>query len=235
MSAPSAEHQTEAGQTVRRLYARRFGSRVDYRDRVWQTLNQHFFSQWIPTGSAVLDLGCGYGEFVNNVQARERFAMDLNPDAELRVRSDATVIIHDCSEPWPLDDQSLDVIFTSNFFEHLPDKQRLSLALAEAFRCLRPGGRLIAMGPNARLVPGQYWDFYDHHIPLTDLSLGEALVDSGFEISKSVAAFLPYTMSSGREYPMWVLRRYLSMPLAWRFVGKQFLIVVERPLADPHP
>jgi predicted SAM-dependent methyltransferase len=61
----------------------------------------------------------------------------------------------------------LDVIFTSNFFEHLVSKQALSQTILQAKKCLVPGGRLIAMGPNIRFVGGAYWDFWDHiwHLP----------------------------------------------------------------------
>jgi predicted SAM-dependent methyltransferase len=59
--------------------------------------------------------------------------------------------------------QSLDVVFTSKFFEHLSDKPSLVATLSKAFRCLKPSGRLIALGPNIKYLPGEYWDFFDHH------------------------------------------------------------------------
>ncbi len=61
----------------------------------------------------------------------------------------------------------------------------------------RHGGRLIAMGPNIKYVPGAYRDFFE----LTELSLSEALSNCQFEIEKQVARFLPFTMSQGRQYP----------------------------------
>ena len=64
----------------------------------------------------------------------------------------------------------LDLVFTSNFFEHLPDKSSLGRTLEEIFRCLKPGGRLVAMGPNIRFTGGSYWDFWDHYLPLTEAS-----------------------------------------------------------------
>src|SRR5688572_19193704 len=77
------------------------------------------------------------------------------------------LLAQDCSQAWALPDDSLDVVFTSNFFEHLPDKLALKRAILEAARCLRPGGRLIALGPNIKLVNGSYWDFWDHFLCLT--------------------------------------------------------------------
>ena len=96
--------------------------------------------------------------------------------------------------PWRLEDGSLNVVFTSNFFEHLPDKAALGRTLEEIFRCLAPNGKLIAMGPNIKHLPGKYWDFWDHHLALTETSLSEGLTNRGFEIAKCVGKFLPYTM-----------------------------------------
>src|SRR6267154_1295534 len=46
--------------------------------------------------------------------------------------------------------EALDVVFTSNFFEHLPNKDAIRRTPLEVYRCLRPGGRFIAMGPNMK-------------------------------------------------------------------------------------
>lgn len=124
---------------------------------------------------------------------------------------------------------SLDVVFTSNFLEHLPAKSALEKTLHEAFRALKPNGRFIAMGPNIKHVPGAYWDFFDHHLPLTELSLSEVLEKCGFQVEVQYAQFLPYTMSRGRQYPAWMLRMYLSAPFLWQLVGAQFLVVARKP------
>lgn len=189
-----------------------------------------YFGQWFPSTGTVLDLGCGYCEFINNANAGVKYAMDLNPEVHKRAAQGVTVFEQDCSDPWPLPDGALDAVFTSNFLEHLPNKTAVSTVLANAYRCLKPGGRLIAMGPNIKYVSGAYWDFFDHYVELTELSLAEALSECGFQIEEQVPRFLPYTMSHGRQYPVWVLRLYLAVPVAWRFYGKQFLVVGQKPL-----
>ena len=40
-----------------------------------------FSPRYVQTADALLDLGCGYGEFINASPCGEKFAMDLNPDA----------------------------------------------------------------------------------------------------------------------------------------------------------
>jgi SAM-dependent methyltransferase len=212
-----------------RIYANRFASTSAYRRRVWQVLVPKFFQQFVPEGATVLDLGCGYGEFINTVRAKRKIAMDLNPDAKGRLDPGVQFLLQDCSQTWSVPADELDVVFTSNFFEHLPGKDTLGRTLDQAFRCLKRGGRLIAMGPNYKCVAGRYWDFWDHHLPLTELSLAEGLTIRGFEIERCEPRFLPYTMVGGPEYPLWMLAVYLKFKLFWRLKGEQFLLVARKP------
>jgi SAM-dependent methyltransferase len=217
------------GPELKRIYDTRFSGKTDYRTQIWRVLAP-YFGQWFLSSGTVLDLGAGYCEFVNNAAARVKYATDLNPDTRLRAAPGVTVLEQDCSEPWPLPEGELDAVFTSNFLEHLPNKSAVSAVLSNAFECLKPGGRFIAMGPNIKYVPGAYWDFFDHYVELTELSLSEALSNNGFQIEKQVARFLPYTMSRGRQYPAWVLRLYLTLPAAWPMFGKQFLVIGQKPM-----
>ena len=212
---------------LQQIYQNRFSGQSEYRQRVWIVLCR-FFARWIASDAAVLDLGCGHCEFINAVSARCKYAMDLNPDASVLAQPDVIVLPQDCSSPWDVVPNSLDAVFSSNFFEHLPDKAALERTLQHAIHALRPGGRLVAIGPNIKYVPGAYWDFFDHYVPLTELSLAEVLRTCGFEMEVCIGRFLPYTMSRGRTYPLWMLEIYLAMPWAWRFFGKQFLVVARK-------
>lgn len=214
---------------LQRIYQQRFDAQVAYRNAVWRVLTGSFFQRWVPAEGAVLDLGCGYGEFINNVRVGRKYAMDLNPNAARHLTGGVQFFEQDCSKPWPLAEGSLDAVFTSNFFEHLPDKATLARTLREAHRCLKPGGVLIALGPNIRRVPGRYWDFWDHYLCLTELSLSEGMQTVGFEVPTRIASFLPYTMSGKRHYPLWMLRLYLAFPFLWPVFGHQFLVVGRKP------
>jgi SAM-dependent methyltransferase len=217
---PSPEGRTD----LQQIYRARFAGRTDYRVRVWQVLAS-YFGQWVPPGGTVLDLGSGYCEFINHVRAGVKYAMDSNPDVHEMAGPGVNVLRQDCSEAWPLAESGLDAVFSSNFLEHLPDKEAVRRTLVNAYHCLKPGGRFIAMGPNVKHARGAYWDFFDHYVELTELSLAEALSNCGFAIEKRVGRFLPYTMSHGPQYPTWMLRLYLTMPAVWRLFGKQFLVI----------
>lgn len=211
------------------IYRQRFGLHLTYRNTVWQVLVSNFFSRFVGDDAVTLDLGCGYGEFINHVNCRTKYAMDLNGQVRGRLKPDVAFLQQDCSSIWPCDDDSLDVVFTSNFFEHLDSKQALSNTLAQALRCLRPGGRIIALGPNIRFVGGAYWDFWDHHIALTEASLAEAMQLQGFEIERVIDRFLPYTMVKSQQIPAVLVSLYLKLPFTWTLFGKQFLVLATKP------
>jgi SAM-dependent methyltransferase len=213
-----------------KIYYRRFHRTAAYRNRVWEVLTRDFFSRWVKSDGAVFDLGCGYGEFINNIRAGQKWAMDLNPDAPKHLKAEVRFIHQDCSAPWPLPESSLDIVFTSNFFEHLPDKDSLSRTLRQIYRSLKPGGRLIAIGPNIKYLHGQYWDFYDHNVYLTETSLGEALEVEGYELDLLKPRFLPYTLVKAPEYPMFFVKLYLALPFLWWVTGRQFLVVARKPV-----
>ncbi|MEH6482679.1 MULTISPECIES: class I SAM-dependent methyltransferase [Pseudomonas] len=211
-------------------YQKRFEGTDLYRDAVWRILCVDFFSEYISHNSVLLDLGAGWGEFSRNVQAGNKYAMDLNPDCGDRVTGHSTFLHQDCSTTWPIEDAVLDIIFTSNFLEHLPSKDLVEKTLHEAFRCLKPGGKIICMGPNIKFVHGAYWDYWDHFIPFTEDSMAEVLSLKGFNVVEKVDRFLPYTMSGagGTRAPLIAVKLYLKLPFAWRFFGKQFLVIAEK-------
>lgn len=220
---------TQTARDLEQIYGQRFAGNLEYRRHVWKELTARVFATWVLPGSAVLDLGCGYCEFINHIHAGRKYGMDLNPDAVRNAAPEVTIVAQDCSQAWPFPVGSMDVVFTSNFFEHLPSKTHLEATLRQAFLALQPGGRLIAMGPNIRYLAGLYWDFFDHHIALSERSLGEVMRKTGFTLEKVTARFLPYTMSGDRRYPVWMLRMYLMLPVIWPLFGKQFLIVARKP------
>src|SRR5207249_4430949 len=82
---------------LRQIYGNRFDEHMQYRNQVWQVLTAKFFSKLIPADARVLDLGCGYGEFINNIQCAERLAMDMNPAAAQRLHKGIAFIEQDSS------------------------------------------------------------------------------------------------------------------------------------------
>ena len=217
--------KSTAQETLQKQYSARFSAVEQYRNNMWKILCSNYFQKIIPSEASVLDIGCGWGEFISNINAKQKFAIDLNPEAKRLLPEDVTFINQSCTAPWPLQKNSLDVIFTSNFLEHLPNKEAVEETLLQARQFLKPTGKIICMGPNIKYLAGDYWDYWDHHVAISDNSLAEILQLSGFTVVKKLKKFLPYTMSEGNTPPLFLVKAYLKLPFAWRLLGKQFLII----------
>lgn len=197
--------------------------------RIWQVLCANYFQRLIGDGQIVADLACGYGEFINNIKAAKKYAIDLNPDAPQFLNPDVEFCLSRADKIDAIASDAIDVVFTSNFLEHLKTKEECDAVLAEVKRILKPGGRFVIMGPNIRYLAAEYWDFYDHYLPLSHLSLEEGLVQAGYEVDSIIPRFLPYTTRSAVPQHPALIALYLKMPLAWRILGKQFLVVGRKP------
>ena len=70
----------------------------------------------------IVDLACGYGEFINNILGRKKYAVDLNPDARGHLGTDVEFCLSRADTMTAIADASVDVVFASNFLEHLRTK-----------------------------------------------------------------------------------------------------------------
>lgn len=228
MTDPTADFDHD-GQRLELLYRERFSEEeLEFKRRMWRVFVDSYFQQFVGPDDVVVDLGAGNCEFINSVRCREKIAVDLNPDVE-RHAVDAKAIVTETRDMSAIPTGSVDVVFTSNFFEHLPNKAELVATLEECRRIIRPGGRLMVLMPNIRYLPGRYWDYFDHHLALTHHSLVEAVRITGFEPTLVRARTLPYTIKHTRmPHWIWLVRAYMRLKIAWPIVGKQMFVVSQR-------
>ena len=212
---------------IDKIYQTRFDpATLKAKRELWDVFVEQFLQRYIPADAAVADIGGGYCEFINAVRCQKKYVIDLNPDVKRYADPEVEIIMSDASEIGALPDGSLDVAFASNFFEHLPSKDILFEVLAEIRRVLKGGGKLLIMQPNIKYAYREYWDFIDHHLPLTENSLGEALMVSGYRIAECIPRFMPFSVNSTRiPKSTKLLRIYLKMPLFWKLFGKQTFMV----------
>lgn len=215
---------------LERIYQERFGDEVHLsRMRLWATLCKYWMQRYIPPDATVLDLAAGQCEFINQIQCTHKIAVDLNEDVRRYAASDVQVVIAWSHSMAEIASESVDVVFVSNFFEHLPDKQSFLDTLREIHRVLKQKGRLLILQPNIRFLNGEYWDFIDHFLPLTDRTLVEALKLVGMHVEEIRPRFLPYTTRSRLPQVPWLVRLYLMLPFVHRFFGKQAWVVASKP------
>lgn len=211
------------------LYRNRFPEKdLAVRRAVWNVLCERFFQQFVRPSDTVLDLGVGHGDFLRYIECGERIAVDTNPDVANYLPAEVRLVSSPSWDLGAVTSNSVDVVMASNFFEHLPTKERLLETLTELARVLRSSGRLMVLQPNLAYLHGRFFDFLDHHLPLTHLSMSEALSISGFVVRRCIPRFLPYTTRSSLPKAPWLVRLYLDVPPIWRVMGGQMFILAEK-------
>jgi len=214
---------------LEKLYKQRFTSlELESKKRLWKTLIDSFLQKYIGETDVVLDLACGYCEFINNVACGRKIAVDLNPDATQFASEDVKVVHNPANDLHDIENGSIDIVFVSNFFEHLQSMQELLEVVQEINRVLRQGGKVLIIQPNIKYAYKQYWDFLDHRIPLSDVSLVELFHLVDFEIVKCYPRFLPFSTKSSPSKSSFFLKLYLRIPMVWRIFGKQTFLVARK-------
>lgn len=191
------------------------------RDVVWKALWRYYFRHRVQPSDAVLDLGCGYGDFINNVVSARRIAIDLWPGFAAHLDPEVKAIVGPVSDLSSIADGSIDYAFASNLFEHMT-QQEFADTLSSLRDKLTPNGSLTILQPNYRYAFREYFDDYTHVSIYSHVSLCDFLAANGFEPVEVCPRFLPLTVKS--QLPTWppLIGIYLRSPL--KPLGKQMLV-----------
>jgi SAM-dependent methyltransferase len=193
---------------------------------VWEAIAAHL-ARWIPPHASVVELGAGYCDWINNVRAARRVAVDLWPSFPSHAAPGVEPIVLDAAtELWKLDEGSFDVALASNVLEHFaPDV--VPEVVAGIARLLRTNGRILVIQPNFRYAAREYFDDYTHRSVFTHISLPALLRAHGFAIDLVQPRFLPYSMR-GTRLPIarWLVSTYLRSPIRPR--AGQMLVVATK-------
>lgn len=191
------------------------------RNIVWQSLWRFYFRKLIQPSFCVLDLGCGYGEFINNVIARRRIGLDTWDGIADHLGPGVEAVVSSVTDLERIEDGSVDFVFASNLFEHI--SQTDFAKVLSALQCkLAPGGTINIVQPNYRYAYREYFDDYTHVAVYSHVSIADFLVAHGYEILEVQPRFLPLTVKS--RLPVWpaLIGLYLKSPI--KPMGMQMLI-----------
>jgi SAM-dependent methyltransferase len=205
------------------VYDRRFRKTKQFRTRMWKILCHDFFQKYIAPDSCVVEIAAGYCEFINHIQAARRIAIDINPDIHHHAAPGVEIFQASAMDLYQIGNQTADVVFVSNFFEHI-SKLDMVRCINEIHRILKPDGRILILQPNYRYCWRDYWMFFDHVTPIDDRALVEVLELLGFKIQRCIPRFLPYTTKQRLPQSETMVRWYLKMPFLWSFFGAQTFV-----------
>jgi SAM-dependent methyltransferase len=169
----------------------------------------------------VLDVGCGAQPFRSLINPHARYLGIDTDAAKAHFGYEMPNTTYFSGDVWPVADASVDVVLCTETLEHVLETRRF---LAEASRCLAPGGTLLLTVPFAarwHFIPYDYWRF-------TPSSLNHLLMATGFHSVRVYARGNAYTVAC---YKVMTLLLLLLMPqtvskvsgLLLRLVGLVFL------------
>lgn len=193
------------------------------REKVWKAVSE-YLQEFVPPNGTVLDLGAGYCDFINQIRAARKYAVDMAPDVGSYCASDVRFLCGTL-ESVDLPPGSLDVVVASNLLEHLSPSQCSDL-FDRLDALLKPRGKLILIQPNYYYGFREYWDDFTHVRAFTHVSLSDFLLSRGYKILRMEKRFLPMSFKSRLPKSYWMTKVFLASP--WRPLAKQMLIVAEK-------
>jgi SAM-dependent methyltransferase len=212
-----------------RIYEYRFrGISEEKKKLTWQEIANFIYNR-LSKPASILDPAAGKCELINAIPSRERWAVDLNDYFIKRYADPAVKIVTGDIFEVSLPENHFDAVFISNFLEHLNSQEEVASLLEKMFRSIRPGGKVAIMGPNFKYAYRSYFDFADHTVILSELGLAEHVYGAGFNLLNVYPRFLPLSFRGGIPVSRQLVRLYLSMPFFWSLMGKQFLVIAEKP------
>lgn len=206
-------------------------SRYAYNSRrsvVWKGICK-FLQSYIPKDSVILDLGCGYGDFINNIRGGKRYALDIS--AVPRKSIQKGISFHQgTSTKLPYKKDFFDVVFCSNLFEHLK-REELYKTISEVRRVLKLNGSLLILQPNYKYCVKDYFDDYTHELVFTHVSLKDFLEANGLRVKHCKKRLLPFNVSDSSIFPVFLLsflvKMYLFLPVK-PFAKQMFMVAINK-------
>lgn len=198
---------------------------LEYRTKVWLEIIR-YIARDCPNVGNLLELGPGYCDFINHFPAGQKTCVERNVAMQQYAAHGIRFVCEEAGRLSGIPDQSLDLIFASNFLEHLGEEGHQVL-LPNIHRTLTPTGHLALIQPNYRLNPDHYFDDPTHRTIFSDQNITTFLEKFGFKVIKLVPKFLPFSMKS--RLPKWpiLVRFYLASPVK-PFAGQMYIIAKKR-------
>ena len=203
-----------------------FNTRLAYdhrRHEIWKAIVADL-SIYVKPSDVVLDIGAGYCDYINHVNAHEKWALDIFPEINQYAGDGVRVVQASIYDEQKLPSDYFNVAFASNFFEHFTIEE-LDVIVGIIKKKLKQNGLLILIQPNYHFAYKEYFDDYTHKTAFSSTSLGDFLRCHGFSIKRISPKYLPFSLKSKLSWGYKLVPFYLKSPI--KPLAKQMLIVAE--------
>ncbi len=130
------------------------------------------------SNGTVLDLGCGYGQFMECTPSNIKvIGINLNQEEIATARKKGLTIIKADCRKLPFSKNSVHGVNCSHLVEHIIEPMDI---LKEAKRVLKPGGIVVVRTPDLIRHFKHFYDDPSHINPFTKKKMEKVLVYSGF-------------------------------------------------------
>lgn len=123
---------------LEKIYSRRFKEDIVVRNKIYEVLCRNFFQKYVPKDATILEIAAGYCELINNIKAKKKIALDINPDIKKYANINVKVIVSASTKINQIKNETVDIVFVNNFFEHL-SKEDIIKTIKESHRVLKYG------------------------------------------------------------------------------------------------
>lgn len=188
---------------------------------LWKALYEYHLKDYIKKDYCVLELGAGFGYFINNVQCRKRIAVDIWEEFQKYLDNSIISKVCNITELDFIENNSVDFVFASNVFEHV-SKLELIRCLNTLKKKLKDGGTLNIIQPNFKYSFKEYFDDFTHETIYTDTGLSDLLESQGFIIIEKYPKYLPFKINPKTPSIPILIKLYLKLPI--KPFGKQMFI-----------
>lgn len=195
---------------------------ISGRKRVWRAITERL-QRYIPKESSVLELGAGYCDFINQIIANKKTALDFDESSEQYKGTNVRFVKGSVLNFVPT--EKYDVVFASNFLEHFTVTEN-EFIMKTVYQALAENGKLILIQPNYYYCYRNYFDDYTHKMVFSHNNIIDFLRANKFRVCFVKRRFLPFSFKSHLPASYVLTKLYLMSPI--KPFAKQMLIVAEK-------
>lgn len=149
-------------------------------------------SEWIKPylSGRILDVGGGLGNHLLYLNDFEVVSLDISEECidllknRYKNNLNSNFILGDITKEdsiQQLKEKSFDTVLSCNVFEHIKDDGK---AFKNAYRLLRPGGRLVLLLPSHKILYGRVDRLAGHYRRYDKKMVGARLTEAGFSVER---------------------------------------------------